>query len=59
MVGKERAGAKLPGKARAGGGEAPAPQLTLFSTSRAYLQSSDLQASVWFFFLKQVLGGGK
>lgn len=54
MVGNEKAMAKLSGKAGAEGGEAPAPQLTLFSSSVAQLQSSDPEAlSFW----KQVPGG--
>lgn len=44
--------AKLPGTAGAGRREAPALQLTLFSASRAHLQSSDLQVLFFFFFLR-------
>lgn len=54
MVGKEKAVAKLPGKAGAESREAPAPQLTLFSTSVAHLPSPDPEA---LFFWKQVPGG--
>lgn len=41
MVGKEKATAKLPRKAGAGGGEALAPHGTLSSTTGAHLQSSE------------------
>lgn len=54
MVGKEKAMAKLSGKAGAEGREAPAPQPTLFSTSVAHSQSPDPEA---LFFWKQVPGG--
>lgn len=53
MVGREKAMAKLSRKAGAEGREAPAPQLTLFSTSVAHLQSPDPEA---LFFWKQVPG---
>lgn len=54
MVGKEKAMAKPSGKAGAEGREAPAPQLTLFSTSGAHLPRPDPEA---LFFWKQVPGG--
>lgn len=56
MVGKEKAMAKLSGKAGAEGREAPAPQLTLFSSSVAHLESPDPEA---LFFGSRCLGGRK